>query len=80
MVAERPLVALFDYPDVFEDFYVHYGVTQNEFAISWAETATHKFASLIQSAIGDVTWYEFSLSPELETGVNTETGNTVRFV
>lgn len=23
---QRPLIAFFDYPDVFEDFYPHYGV------------------------------------------------------
>jgi hypothetical protein len=32
MHRERPLIAFFDYPDVFEDFYPHYGVDQRAFA------------------------------------------------
>ena len=35
----RPHIAFFDYPDVFEDFYPHYGVTQEAFAKTWRNTA-----------------------------------------
>jgi hypothetical protein len=33
---DRPVIAFFDYPDVFEDFYPHYGVDQRSFATQWA--------------------------------------------
>ena len=62
---ERPLIAFFDYHDVFEDFYPHYGIDQLTFATRWADTANHVWLSLIQRDIGDVAWYAFSLSPEL---------------
>jgi hypothetical protein len=62
---ERPLIAFFDYPDVFEDFYPHYGVDQWTFATRWATTGSHAFLALLQQEIGDVIWYAFSLAPEL---------------
>jgi hypothetical protein len=51
---ERPLIAFFDYPDVFEDFYPHYGVDQYNFATRWAATGSHAFLSLLQHEVGDV--------------------------
>jgi len=64
--AGRPLIAFFDYPDVFEDFYPHYGVDQRSFATRWAGTGNHAFLSLLQREVGDVVWYAFSLTPELD--------------
>ncbi|MGN6547559.1 MAG: hypothetical protein ACTHK7_21075, partial [Aureliella sp.] len=75
----RPLIAFFDYHDVFEDFYPHYGVTQQAFATQWANTANHAFLSLIQKHVGDVVWYAFSLAPELQRATH-ELGCEVRFL
>ncbi len=61
----RPLIAYFDFPDVFEDFYTHYDIEQKEFATRWANTASHTFLSLLQRDVGDVVWYAFSLKPEI---------------
>ncbi len=63
---KRPHIAFFDYPDVFEDFYSHYGVDHQTFATRWANTSNHAFLSLIQREIGDVTWYIFSLAPKIK--------------
>ena len=62
---ERPLIAFFDYPDVFEDFYLHYGVDQYTFATRWADSGSHAFLSMLQREVGDVIWYTFSLKPKL---------------
>ena len=59
----RPRIAFFDYPDVFEDFYTHYGVSQEAFAKSWHNTANHARMKIVQEEIGDVTWYVLSLKP-----------------
>ena len=59
----RLQVALFDFADVFEDFYPQLGVDRTAFSTSWAATANHRFASLINEWIGDVTWYALSLEP-----------------
>ena len=59
----RPQIAFFDYPDVFEDFYTHYGVSQEAFAKTWHNTANHTRMKIIQEEIGDVTWYVLSLKP-----------------
>ena len=61
----RPRIAFFDYPAVFEDFYPAYGVSQRDFAQTWAATGNHLFVAAIQAGVGDATWYEFSLRPEL---------------
>lgn len=76
----RPLIAFFDYHDVFEDFYPHYGVTQREFATTWANSGNHAFLTLIQQHIGDVVWYTFSLAPELDRVVHQGVGCQVRFL
>ena len=49
---ERPLIAFFDYPDVFEDFYPHYGIDQRAFATRWTGTGNH--AVSIQDVISIV--------------------------
>ena len=54
----RPRIAFFGYHDVFEDFYPHYGVTQQAFATSWAGSGNHAFVSVLQREVGDVVWYE----------------------
>ena len=61
----RPRIAFFDYPDVFEDFYPHYGVDQQRFATRFADTANHALLGLLQREVGDVTWYAFSIAPVL---------------
>ena len=60
---KRLRIAFFDYADVFEDFYSHYGVTQEDFARSWHNTANHGAMKIVQEEIGDVTWYALSLKP-----------------
>lgn len=76
----RPLIAFFDYHDVFEDFYPHYGVTQREFATNWSNSGNHAFLSVIQQHIGDVVWNEFSLAPELDFRVHRRVGCQVQFL
>ncbi len=61
----RPLIAFFDHADVFEDFYPHYGVTQQHFATRYADTGNHAFLTVLQRDIGDVLWYEMSMAPQL---------------
>jgi glycosyltransferase involved in cell wall biosynthesis len=77
---ERPLIAFFDYPDVFEDFYPHYGVDQQNFATRWADTGNHALVSLLQREIGDVLWYEFSLDPQVAERRHHVTGCRVKFL
>lgn len=77
---QRPLIAFFDYPDVFEDFYPHYGVDQQNFATCWADTANHEWLALVQRDIGDVIWYVNSLSPELSEARHEVVGCRIRFL
>ena len=76
---ERPLIAFFDYPDVFEDFYPHYGVDQLKFATRWANTGSHAFLAVLQQEIGDVVWYAFSLAPKLTEAHHQVLGFRVKF-
>jgi glycosyltransferase involved in cell wall biosynthesis len=76
----RPLIAFFDYHDVFEDFYSHYGVTQKVFATRWANTGNHAFLSILQRDVGDVIWYAFSLAPELSEARHEVVGCRVRML
>jgi glycosyltransferase involved in cell wall biosynthesis len=62
---QRLLIAFFDYPDVFEDFYPHYGVDREAFSHRWSNTGNHAFLSMLQRQVGDAIWYVFSLAPEL---------------
>jgi glycosyltransferase involved in cell wall biosynthesis len=62
---ERPLIAFFEYADVFEDFYPHYRVDQRAFATRWVGSGNHAFLTLLQRQVGDVVWYAFSVAPEL---------------
>lgn len=75
----RPVIAFFDYPDVFEDFYSHYGVTQRDFCTRWGDTGNHSFVRVLQEFVGDVVWYQFSLAPQLE-GAHHELGFRVRML
>ena len=61
---ERPLIAFFEYHDVFENFYPEHGINQRTFATRWAGSGNHAFLSLLQQQIGDVVWYAFSVAPE----------------
>lgn len=76
----RLKVAFFDFCDVFEDFYPHYGVDQPTFAHSWAGTGNHAFIRLLQQEVGDVTWYELALRPGLREANHEVAGCRVRFV
>ena len=77
----RPLIAFFDYPDVFEDFYRHYGIGQCEFATGWAAAGgNHRFLSVLQCTVGDVVWYCLSLKPELKEATQNVGGYRIRFV
>jgi glycosyltransferase involved in cell wall biosynthesis len=59
----RPRIAFFDFHDVLEDFYPHYGVTAEAFATTWAATGNHAWVTLLQREVGDVTWICASLAP-----------------
>ena len=77
----RPRIAFFDYPDVFEDFYSHYGVSQEAFAKSWRNTANHTRMKIVQEEIGDVTWYVLSLNPVFkEETIHEYVGCTVKII
>ena len=76
----RPLIAFFDYCDVFEDFYPHYGVDQRNFATRWAATGSHAFVSVLQRDVGDVIWYAFSLAPQLSEAQHELTGCRVKIL
>jgi glycosyltransferase involved in cell wall biosynthesis len=76
--AARPRIGFFDYADVFEDFYPHYGVDQHAFATTWAATSNHAFLSLLQREVGDVSWYELALRPELRGSTRHALGFDVR--
>lgn len=75
----RPLIAFFDFPDVFEDFYPHYKVTQRAFATQWAATGNHAYLAVVQRVIGDVVWCAFSRRPELVEERHAVVGCRVRF-
>lgn len=70
---------MFDYPDVFEDFYSHYGVSQSDFATTWASTGNHAYAAALQGHVGDVVWYERTLDAELSGPIRHAGGFQVRF-
>lgn len=76
--AGRPKIAFFGYPDVFEDFYPQYGVGQRAFATTWACSGNHAFVKALQERVGEVTWYEHSLKPELEEARHEAIGCRVR--
>ena len=77
--AWRPRIAFFSYPDVFEDFFSHYGVDHHTFATRWADTGSHALVKLIQREIGDVVWNAFSLKPQITEALHEVTGSKVRF-
>ena len=65
---------------MFEDFYPPYGVTQHAFATEWANTGCHAFVATLQQHVGDVTWYAYSLAPEVAAAHHRVTGCEVRFL
>ncbi|MDB5121548.1 MAG: hypothetical protein JWN56_2766 [Sphingobacteriales bacterium] len=75
----RPRIAFFDYPDVFEDFYPHYGVDQNAFATHWHNTGNHAWLKVIQEEIGEVTWFVSCLIPELKQSKHEYIGCKMHF-
>ena len=77
--AKRPRIAFFDYPDVFEDFYPHYGVDQKAFGTYWHNTANHAWLKIVQEEIGDVTWFVSCLKPELNESRHEYVGCKVKF-
>ena len=76
----RPKIAFFDYPDVFEDFYPHYGVDQRAFATVWHNTGTHAWIKIIQEEVGDVTWYVLSINPAIKEAKHEYTRCKVKFL
>ena len=62
---KRPLIVFLDYPDVFEDFYPHFSVTQEAFGRSWAASGNHGFLARLQQEVGDVLWYQFCIRPQV---------------
>jgi glycosyltransferase involved in cell wall biosynthesis len=74
----RPRIAFFDYADVFEDFYPHYGVDQHAFATSWSASSNHAMLGLLQREVGDVSWYELALRPQLRGPTRHALGFDVR--
>jgi len=76
----RPRIAFFDYADVFEDFYPHYGVDQRSFATRFCGTSNHAILALVQREIGDVVWYVFSHAPALREALHEELGFRVRIL
>jgi glycosyltransferase involved in cell wall biosynthesis len=72
-------IAFFDFPDVFEDFYPHYKVSQQKF-LSWHNTGNHGWLEIIQKNIGNVIWYLPSIKPEIQEGVHEKINCTIRFV
>jgi starch synthase len=76
----RPVIAFLGYCDVFEDFYPHYGVTQQAFTTTWDSTGGHAFAKILQRCVGDVIWYEFSLRPQVSEDFHQTTGCRVKIV
>ena len=76
----RPRIAFFDYPDVFEDFYPHYGVSQQQFATTWHNTGNHAWLKIVQQEIGDVTWYVTSIKPLIAETRHEYVGCRVKFL
>lgn len=77
---KRRKIAFFDYPDVFEDFYPHYNVSQESFATTWHNTGNHLMLKILQEEAGDVTWYMLSLRPTYFGEVaHAYTGSQVRY-
>ena len=76
----RPLIAFFNYSDLFEDFFPYYGVDQQTFATRWAATSNHTYLSLLQREVGDVVWYVFSLRPQLGEARHEVVGCQIRFL
>jgi glycosyltransferase involved in cell wall biosynthesis len=77
---DRPVIAFFDYPDVFEDFYPHFGVSRQDFATRWAASGNHAFVGLLQREVGDVVWYAFSLEPETRETRHEAVGCRIKFL
>ena len=76
----RPVVAFFEYADVFEDFYPHYGVDQKSFATSWADTGAHALVEVVEDRFAHVVWHSFSVRPEFEETQRHELGYDVRIL
>jgi len=75
----RPLIAFLDYPDVFEDFYPHFSVTQEAFGHSWSASGNHGFLARLQHEVGDVLWYQLCVRPQLDESLHA-LGFRVRFL
>lgn len=77
---KRLQIAFFDYPDVFEDFYPHYGVTQQQFATTWHNTGNHAWLKIVEQEIGDVTWYVTSIKPLIKESRHEYIGCRIKFL
>ena len=76
----RIRIAFFDYPDVFEDFYPHYGVDQKTFATTWHNTGNHAWLKIVQNEIGDIIWYALTLKPEFKEARHEYIGCRIKFI
>ena len=76
----RPVIAFFEYADVFEDFYPRYAVDQSSMATSWASTGAHALVQVLEDECAHVVWHSFSVSPELEETQRHELGYDVRIL
>jgi glycosyltransferase involved in cell wall biosynthesis len=72
-------IAFFDFPDVFEDFYPHYDVSQENFS-SWQNTGNHGWLEIVQKKLGDVIWYAPSIKPQISEAVHEKLNFTIKFV
>jgi len=72
-------IAFFDYPDVFEDFYPHYGVSLEDFSF-WHNTANHAWLGIIQDNIGKVSWYMPCIKPKKGEVVHKKIGFTLKYL
>jgi glycosyltransferase involved in cell wall biosynthesis len=77
--SRRPTVVLVDFPDVFEDFYPAYGVTPDAFVAQWDGTGNHRFATVLQRAVGDVVWYVHTVGSDTPHGTHAH-GFSVQFL
>jgi glycosyltransferase involved in cell wall biosynthesis len=76
----RLKIAFFDYPDVFEDFYPHYGVDHHAFGTTWQNTANHAWLKLVQQHVGDVAWHVTSLRNPQATTLHETVGCQIQWV
>jgi glycosyltransferase involved in cell wall biosynthesis len=77
----RPVIAFFDYPDLFDDFWPRYGVSQQAFlSSSFVASGHYMFLRLLQREVADVIWYQFALKPEFAMERHSVLGCSVKML